>query len=108
FFFQAEDGIRDYKVTGVQTCSSDLIPTTAACAQCHTTGSYATYSVTATHQGVTNCLSCHGPTVAATFANVKITTAPGNHIPFGSLDCNGSGCHSTSNVKPGRSEESRV
>src|ERR1022692_149295 len=27
FFFQAEDGIRDYKVTGVQTwCSSDLIP----------------------------------------------------------------------------------
>ena len=29
FFFQAEDGIRDYKVTGVQTvCSSDL-PATA-------------------------------------------------------------------------------
>ena len=27
FFFQAEDGIRDYKVTGVQTCaSSDLQP----------------------------------------------------------------------------------
>src|SRR6266850_4871624 len=27
FFFQAEDGIRDYKVTGVQTvCSSDLRP----------------------------------------------------------------------------------
>ena len=26
FFFQAEDGIRDYKVTGVQTCAlSDLI-----------------------------------------------------------------------------------
>src|SRR5688500_20223922 len=26
FFFQAEDGIRDYKVTGVQTCaSSDLV-----------------------------------------------------------------------------------
>src|ERR1039457_3378532 len=24
FFFQAEDGIRDYKVTGVQMCSSDL------------------------------------------------------------------------------------
>src|SRR5256885_11376715 len=28
FFFQAEDGIRDYKVTGVQTCSSDLAPAT--------------------------------------------------------------------------------
>src|SRR5256885_3507855 len=26
FFFQAEDGIRDYKVTGVQTCAlSDLL-----------------------------------------------------------------------------------
>src|SRR5205807_4991322 len=24
FFFQAEDGIRDYKVTGVQTCAPDL------------------------------------------------------------------------------------
>ena len=26
FFFQAEDGIRDRDVTGVQTCSSDLPP----------------------------------------------------------------------------------
>src|SRR5687768_18116083 len=25
FFFQAEDGIRDVAVTGVQTCSSDLV-----------------------------------------------------------------------------------
>src|SRR2546426_12661962 len=25
FFFQAEDGIRDYKVTGVDVCSSDLV-----------------------------------------------------------------------------------
>src|SRR5215475_15369621 len=24
FFFQAEDGIRDFHVTGVQTCASDL------------------------------------------------------------------------------------
>ncbi|MGH7750099.1 MAG: hypothetical protein ACREQ5_35835, partial [Candidatus Dormibacteria bacterium] len=28
-------------------------------------------------------------------------TNPANHIPFGSLDCNGSGCHSTANVNPG-------
>src|SRR5205807_3707276 len=77
-------------------------PRTAASAPRHTTtGNYATYSVTATHQGVTNCLSCHASAVAATFANVKITTAPANHIPYGSLDCNGSGCHSTSNVNPG-------
>src|SRR5438045_8469526 len=26
---------------------------------------------------------------------------PGNHMPIGSLDCNGSGCHSTTNVNAG-------
>src|SRR5256885_8624335 len=26
FFFQAEDGIRDYKVTGVQTCALPILP----------------------------------------------------------------------------------
>jgi hypothetical protein len=78
------------------------IPTNAACAQCHTTpGNYAAYSVTGTHQGVTSCLTCHGPTVATTFANIKITTQPTNHIPTGTLDCNGSGCHTTNNVNPG-------
>src|SRR5579871_833488 len=78
------------------------IPTNAPCAQCHTTaGNYAVYSVTGTHQGVTNCLSCHAPAVASTFANVTITTTPANHIPIGSLDCNGSGCHTTSNVNSG-------
>src|SRR5688500_19284018 len=30
FFFQAEDGIRDYKVTGVQTCALPIWATTAA------------------------------------------------------------------------------
>src|SRR5213078_1212900 len=78
------------------------IPTTAACAQCHTTaGNYAAYSVTGTHQGVTGCLSCHGATVATTFANIKIVTNPSNHFPFGTLDCNRSGCHTTGNVNPG-------
>src|SRR5256885_13037152 len=35
FFFQAEDGIRDYKVTGVQTCALPICygPTTALQAQ---------------------------------------------------------------------------
>src|SRR2546426_11664004 len=28
FFFQAEDGIRDYKVTGVQTCALPILPGT--------------------------------------------------------------------------------
>ena len=78
------------------------IPTNAPCTQCHTTpGNYALYSITGTHQGVTGCLSCHAPSVAATFANVTITTTSANHIPIGSLDCNGSGCHTTTNVNPG-------
>src|SRR5256885_8855289 len=29
FFFQAEDGIRDYKVTGVQTCALPISPAPA-------------------------------------------------------------------------------
>src|SRR5947209_16590007 len=78
------------------------IPTTAPCTQCHTTaGNYALYSVTGTHQGVTGCLSCHGSTVATTFANITLVTNPSNHIPFGTLDCNGSGCHTTGNVNTG-------
>src|SRR5215470_17986321 len=77
------------------------IPTNAPCVQCHTTaGNYAAYSVTGVHQGVTGCLTCHGPTVGP-FANVTMVSMPGNHMPIGSLDCNGSGCHTTSNVNPG-------
>src|SRR6516165_1325661 len=32
---------------------------------------------------------------------VTMVTSPGNHIPIGTLDCSGSGCHSTANVNPG-------
>src|SRR5439155_17175749 len=77
------------------------IPTTAPCAQCHTTaGNYTLYSVTGTHTGVTGCLTCHSPTVGP-FVNVTLVSTPTNHIPIGTLDCNGSGCHSTTNVSPG-------
>src|SRR2546427_5855596 len=77
------------------------IPTTAPCAQCHTTaGIYALYSVTGTHQGVSGCLTCHAPTVGP-FLNVTIVSTPSNHFPIGTLDCNGSGCHSTANVNAG-------
>src|SRR5256885_8082043 len=31
FFFQAEDGIRDYKVTGVQTCALPILRSTTRC-----------------------------------------------------------------------------
>src|SRR5262249_26370272 len=94
--------------TTTPTFASDIgkptnhIPTSAPCAQCHTTaGNDAVYSVTGPHQGVTACLSWHAPNVATTFANITIVSSPGNHIPIGSLDCNGSGCHSTANVNPG-------
>ena len=82
---------------------SNHIPTTAPCTQCHTTaGNNAVYSVTGTHQGVTQCLSCHAPAVASTFANITIVSTSGiNHIPISSLDCNGSGCHTASKVNPG-------
>src|SRR5437764_986226 len=83
------------------------IPTSAPCLQCHTTaGNYALYSVTATHQGVTGCLSCHGSSTGP-FAGpppgntITIVGAPANHFPVGSLDCNGSGCHTTGNVNAG-------
>src|SRR2546426_6087910 len=33
FFFQAEDGIRDYKVTGVQTCALPIFETLSVVAQ---------------------------------------------------------------------------
>src|ERR1022692_1979904 len=35
FFFQAEDGIRDYKVTGVQTCALPIWIHTFDCNYCH-------------------------------------------------------------------------
>src|SRR5690606_40409283 len=37
FFFQAEDGIRDFHVTGVQTCALPIC-TTSAATSAHTTG----------------------------------------------------------------------
>src|SRR5213078_3498625 len=77
------------------------IPTNAPCAQCHTTaGNFALYSVTGTHQGVSGCLTCHGSTVGP-FLNVTLVSNPGNHMPIGNLDCNGSGCHTTANVNAG-------
>jgi Cytochrome c7 and related cytochrome c len=88
--------------SGGSTKPANHIPTTAACAQCHTTaGNYALYSVTGTHQGVTACLTCHASSVAGTFANIKIVSTPSNHFPIGTLDCNGSGCHTTTNVNAG-------
>src|SRR2546426_4061033 len=40
FFFQAEDGIRDYKVTGVQTCALPISPAFDEDAVHHRLGPY--------------------------------------------------------------------
>src|SRR5256885_6584418 len=40
FFFQAEDGIRDYKVTGVQTCALPILPSTISGCLCRTPAVY--------------------------------------------------------------------
>src|SRR5436190_18022686 len=50
---------------------------------------------------MSECLCCHGSAVATTFDNITLVTVPGNHFPVGTLDCNGSGCHTTSNVNTG-------
>src|SRR5437879_6321545 len=87
---------------------SNHIPTAALCSQCHTTaGDFSQYSRTGTHQGVSGCLSCHGPNTGP-FAGpppsntITMVGWPGSsHFPIGSADCNRSGCHSTANVNAG-------
>src|SRR2546421_6003491 len=54
FFFQAEDGIRDLIVTGVQTCAlpiSHASPSPTPCASCHVNNNYTLNSA--------DCMSCH-------------------------------------------------
>src|SRR5204863_212066 len=71
-----------------------------------TAGNFALYSVTGVHQGISGCLSCHGSNTGP-FAGpppsntITVVGAPANHFPVGSLDCNGSGCHTTGNVNAG-------
>jgi len=54
-----------------------------------------------THQGVSGCLSCHGPTVNTTFLNVTMVTTTDerqSHPDRRPRLQNGSGCQTTSNV----------
>src|ERR1039457_6505747 len=63
FFFQAEDGIRDYKVTGVQTCALPI------CLYCRDTGVFnGTYSQ-----------------VAPTCTSLANASGGGNYIVFNGL-----------------------
>src|SRR2546429_377275 len=87
---------------GAAARPANHIPPSAPCSQCHlTAGNDALYSVTGTHQGVSGCLTCHGPTVGP-FVNVTIVTTPGNHIPLGSADCHGSARQSPTNLQDHR------
>src|SRR5256885_6826170 len=43
FFFQAEDGIRDYKVTGVQTCALPILTASSTSSSCSNSSTSAVY-----------------------------------------------------------------
>src|SRR5688500_19686085 len=47
FFFQAEDGIRDYKVTGVQTCALPIYRSSAVMVPISNWDSYVSYDAAA-------------------------------------------------------------
>src|SRR5256885_14057183 len=67
FFFQAEDGIRDYKVTGVQTCALTISPPKSLCAS--GPGSHRSASVS----GVACCCS---PTMGSLAGTTTTPSAP--------------------------------
>jgi hypothetical protein len=81
------------------TKPANHIPTTAACAQCHTAmPNFAQYVMGATgHAGITNnCALCHA--AGLSFANMAPPTLkepPSNHIPFGTKACEL--CHAPTN-----------
>jgi Cytochrome c7 and related cytochrome c len=69
---------------------------TTACDSCHSKTNFTTFSGTVmNHTGFgTNCIACHG--AGLTFVgSPPVKTIPGNHIPTGSIACEG--CHSASN-----------
>src|SRR6266446_3654848 len=50
FFFQAEDGIRDYKVTGVQTCALPICTDAGSATRANRNASSATWNRCATRK----------------------------------------------------------
>src|SRR5690606_40900327 len=90
FFFQAEDGIRDFHVTGVQTCA---LPISAAAA-----GSGASPSVCRHRQARTTLECSHGVLTKATI-RTRPSTASGHGDDGPSPD---------DPPPPARSEERRV
>jgi hypothetical protein len=81
---------------GLSQLPPNHIPTSQPCAQCHSNQSdFSIYTMS--HQGITSgCANCHGAGLA--FANMAppvLKEIPANHIPTGSVACEG--CHSTTN-----------
>src|SRR5256885_8770200 len=69
FFFQAEDGIRDYKVTGVQTCALPIyLRICSAVARCG-----------AATRGGANRPVAAAPTSAGRLGMARTTATPGPH-----------------------------
>src|SRR5436190_11653724 len=71
FFFQAEDGIRDHCVTGVQTCALPILSPAPAGVTC-TTGATRTCSVNVlTMAAGAGLISTLDPTVNTLFGSIR-------------------------------------
>src|SRR5436309_11500658 len=90
FFFQAEDGIRDFHVTGVQTCALPILLAVFAATGCgyggnnivHTTGNYSNASLNGTY-----VYQIHGQPFSGFYREIGAFTADGaGHITAGSDD----------------------
>src|SRR2546426_8712456 len=70
FFFQAEDGIRDYKVTGVQTCALPIYLVTVFVVCAHPT-----------HIGQAAACDSHTNSHCRSEITPRPTPVPGNSVP---------------------------
>src|SRR2546430_12227857 len=84
FFFQAEDGIRDLTVTGVQTCALPIL-------SCHTTVAWLPVRIVDHTQVIGTCVSCHNGQIATGKPPTHVATRAG---------CES--CHTTNAWTPAR------
>src|SRR5256885_8168124 len=85
FFFQAEDGIRDYKVTGVQTCALPILSMTGMPSVIQTINPMpalaASIIASAAPEGGTNIQLASASVVAFASATVSKTGKPSTSVP---------------------------
>src|SRR5256885_11335537 len=82
FFFQAEDGIRDYKVTGVQTCALPIFPSMATSKTVAATASFTPDD--RQRQAIEHV---HGPMLVVAGAGTGKTTVLIRRIEIGRASC---------------------